>query len=186
MRIRFTGFGGQGILMLGQIYGAAAALEGKHALQTQSYGSAARGGASKSDVTIQDSPVHELEAEEADLVICMSQPAFEKYGETVVPGGTIICDSGLVKPGKSPAARVLQVSAAQTAKESFGSGLFANTLMLGFVAQVAGAVDPDKVREALLARIPRKIDENTRAFELGRHLGREASGQQGAANENKA
>jgi 2-oxoglutarate ferredoxin oxidoreductase subunit gamma len=62
--------------MLGQIYGAAAALEGKHALQTQSYGSAARGGASKSDVTIQDTPVHELEADTADVVVCMSRPAY--------------------------------------------------------------------------------------------------------------
>jgi Pyruvate/2-oxoacid:ferredoxin oxidoreductase gamma subunit len=53
------------------------------------------------------------------------------------------------------------------------------------VAQVLGAVNPDKVREALLSRIPRKIEENTKAFELGRHLASRASGGQGAANESQ-
>jgi 2-oxoglutarate ferredoxin oxidoreductase subunit gamma len=173
MRVRFTGFGGQGILMLGQIFGAAAALAGKHALQTQSYGSAARGGASKSDVTVSDAPIHELEAETADLVVCMSQPAFVKYGPTVEPGGTLVYDSGLVTPAATPAARALPVPATVTAKERFGSELFANTLLLGFVSEVAEAVDPGAVMEALLARIPRKIDENRQAFELGRRLARE-------------
>lgn len=177
MRVRFTGFGGQGILMLGQIFGAAAALEGRHALQTQSYGSAARGGASKSDVTIQESPVHELEADTADVVICMSQPAFEKYGSTVTPEGTFIYDSNLVEPTETPAARTLPVPATLTAKDKFGSELFANTLLLGFVAQVLDAVQPEAVLKALLARIPRKIDENKQAFELGRELGKQALNQ---------
>jgi len=174
VRIRFTGFGGQGILMLGQIYGAAAVLEGKHALQTQSYGSAARGGASKSDVTIEDGQIHELEAETADVVVCMSQPAFEKFGPTVEPGGTLICDSGLVKGGPTPAGNVLNVPATITAKKKLGSELFANTLLLGFVSEVVGAVKPQKVKEALLARIPAKIEENTKAFEEGRQLAKKA------------
>ncbi len=173
MRVRFTGFGGQGILMLGQIYGAAAALEGKYALQTQSYGSAARGGASKCDVTIQEGRIHELEAETADVLVCMSQPAFEKYGSTVTPGGTLIYDSDLVKPGQTDAVRVLPVPATLTAREKFGSELFANTLLLGFVAEVLRAVHPDTVLRALLARIPRKVDENKSAFDLGRRLGSE-------------
>jgi len=174
MRVRFTGFGGQGILMLGQVYGAAAALEGRHALQTQSYGSAARGGASKSDVTIEESAIHELEAETADVVVCMSQPAFDKYGATVAPGGTLIYDSDLVQPGGTPAARALGVPATNTAKERFASGLFANTLLLGYVTEAAGAVGPEAVRQSLLARIPVKVEENTQAFELGRDLARDA------------
>jgi len=174
MIVRFTGFGGQGILLLGQIYGAAAALEGKRALQTQSYGSSARGGASKSDVTVLDGPIHELEAETADVVVCLSQPAFDKYGPTVAGGGTLIYDSDLVKPRETPASAVLSVAATITAKEKFGSGLFANMLMLGFVSGAAGAVDPDKVLEALLNRIPRKTAENKTAFETGRRLAAEA------------
>lgn len=174
MIVRFTGFGGQGILMLGQIYGAAAVLEGKRALQTQSYGSAARGGASKSDVTILDTTIHELEADQADLVVCMSQPAFDKYGASVARGGTLVYDSGLVRPDETAAARTLPVPATLTAKEKLGSELFANTLLLGFVAEVAGAVNPDSVREALLARIPRRKEDNTQAFELGRRLGHDA------------
>lgn len=176
MRVRFTGFGGQGILMLGQILGAAAVLAGKRALQTQSYGSAARGGASKSDVTVQDGRIHELEAETADIVVCMSQPAFDKYGPTVEPGGMLICDSDLVEPGPTPAGRTLSVPATSTAKEKFGSELFANSLVLGFVAQATGVVAPEKVREALLARIPRKVEQNKQAFEEGMRLTREALG----------
>ena len=174
MRVRFTGFGGQGILMLGQIYGAAAALESKRALQTQSYGSAARGGASKSDVTIQDTSIHELEAETADVVVCMSQPAFDKYGATVTAGGTLIYDSDLVQPADTPAAKALAVPATNTAKDKFASGLFANTLLLGFVAEAVGAISPEAVRQTLLARIPTRVEENTEAFEWGRKLAREA------------
>ena len=56
----------------------------------------------------------------------------------------------------------------------FASGLFANTLLLGFVTESVGAVGPEAVREALLARIPAKVKENTEAFELGRSLARNA------------
>ena len=176
MIARFTGFGGQGVLLLGQVYGSAAVQEGKRALQTQSYGSSARGGSSRSDLTIRDEPINELEAEYADVIVCMSQPAFERYGHTVAPGGTLIYDSNLVKPAPTKAARTLGVPATQMAKDRFGSEMFANTLLLGFTAQVIGVVDPDAVRDALLARIPRKVEENRQAFELGRLLAREALG----------
>ena len=174
MNIRLAGFGGQGIVMAGYVLGRAGLLDGQNALQTQSYGSESRGGASKSDVTIQDTSIHELEAETADVVVCMSQPAFDKYGTTVASGGTLIYDSDLVQPADTPAAKALAVPATNTAKDKFASGLFANTLLLGFVAEAVGAVSPEAVRQTLLARIPTRVEENTEAFEWGRKLAREA------------
>ena len=56
--IRFSGAGGQGLITAGIILAEAASIiEGKHAVQSQSYGPEARGGASKSEVIISDSPI---------------------------------------------------------------------------------------------------------------------------------
>ena len=75
MNIRFSGFGGQGVILSGVILGWAAILDGKNAIQTQSYGSSARGGACKCDVIIQDGEIHELEPENIDILVSFSQPA---------------------------------------------------------------------------------------------------------------
>ena len=79
MNIRFSGFGGQGIVLSGVLLGWAAINSGKNAIQTQSYGSEARGGSCKCDVIISDTEIFELEPSELDILVSFSQPAFEKY-----------------------------------------------------------------------------------------------------------
>lgn len=97
MNIRFSGFGGQGIILSGLIYGEAAVLDGKNAIQTQSYGSESRGGACKSDVVISDEEIYELESPQVDVLVAMSQQAFGKYIPNVTDGGVLIIDQDLVQ-----------------------------------------------------------------------------------------
>lgn len=97
VNIRFSGFGGQGIILSGVIYGQAAVLEGKNAIQTQSYGSESRGGACKSDVTISDEEIYELESPQVDVLVAMSQQAYQKYLSTLRDGGILIIDKDLVR-----------------------------------------------------------------------------------------
>ncbi|MGE5832305.1 MAG: 2-oxoacid:acceptor oxidoreductase family protein, partial [Methanomicrobiales archaeon] len=79
--IRFSGFGGQGIILAAVILGRAAALyDGKHAVQTQVYGPEARGGASMSAVIIDDEPILYPEVSVPDIYVIMSQEGFERYG----------------------------------------------------------------------------------------------------------
>ena len=75
LSIRFSGFGGQGIVMSGVIFGEAAVADGLNAIQTQSYGSASRGGASKCDLIISKEEINELESPMIDVLVSMSQSA---------------------------------------------------------------------------------------------------------------
>ena len=78
--IRICGFGGQGIVLAGVILGKAASVYSEyHAVQTQSYGPEARGGASRSEIVISDAPVGFPGVMEADVLVALSQPAFDKY-----------------------------------------------------------------------------------------------------------
>ncbi len=96
--IRISGFGGQGIITAGIILAKAAALEGFEVLQTQSYGSEARGGACKADVTISDSAINDLSVERADILLCMSNVALAKHLPFLKHGGGIlVINSDLVK-----------------------------------------------------------------------------------------
>ncbi len=96
--ISITGFGGQGVVLSGVILGRAAALyDRKKATQTQSYGSAARGGGARSEVIISDDSIDYPRVINPDILIAMSQQALDKYINNLKPEGILIVDSGLVK-----------------------------------------------------------------------------------------
>jgi 2-oxoglutarate ferredoxin oxidoreductase subunit gamma len=172
MKIRFSGFGGQGIILLGEIVGTAATLDGKNALQTQSYGSASRGGASKSDVIVSDGEIHELEIEEVDILVAMSQPAFEKYIGQLKKGGILIIDADMVNP-PSGNFRIYPVSATKVAKEKFGSPLFANFIILGYVVGLTGLISVRFALGAISERVKKEKEKNIAAFKEGLRLAKE-------------
>lgn len=95
--IRFSGSGGQGVILASVILGTAAALyENKHAVQSQSYGPEARGGASKADVIISDEPVKYPKARNIDFMLCLTQKAADKYLPDLKEGGLVLIDSDYV------------------------------------------------------------------------------------------
>ncbi|MEM2870462.1 MAG: 2-oxoacid:acceptor oxidoreductase family protein [Thermoplasmata archaeon] len=195
MIVRFSGFGGQGVVLMGVVLGRAAALEGKGVLQTQSYGAEARGGACHSTVTISEGPVFEIEPEEIDVLVAMSQPAHDRFIALLRPGGTLLFESDLVKgPGgaisgaaghggsiKNPveenrarsAGRMRGIPATALASQELGRELFANSVMLGFFVKETGAVSLESVRMALEKTVPAGTEKkNLRALELGLSWGR--------------
>lgn len=95
--IRISGFGGQGVITAGIILAKAAALDGFEVLQTQSYGSEARGGACKADVTISDWNINDLMLEKADILVCMSNVALAKHLPFMKHDGILVINSDLVK-----------------------------------------------------------------------------------------
>ena len=96
MRVRFAGFGGQGIVLCGFIFGKAAMLDGENSLQTQSYGSASRGGLTTSDVSIEKGEIHDLALERFDILVTLSQQSYEKFRAALVPGGVLFYESDLM------------------------------------------------------------------------------------------
>ncbi len=168
MNIRFSGFGGQGVVLAGVIYGRAAVIEGKNALQTQSYGSASRGGASKSDVIISDEKIYELEFTTPDVLIAMSQEAYTIYAQQLKEDSIVIVEKDLVRTGEG---KTHSISATRIA-EGLGQKVMANIVMLGFMSALVSIVSKDAVCEAIRELVPKGTeDKNIKAFEEGYKLG---------------
>ena len=91
--LRLAGLGGQGIILAGIIMAEAAGIyDGKFVAQTQAYGAAARGGFSRSDIVISDEEINYPKARELDMLLAMSQDAYEENLQYLRPEGILIVD----------------------------------------------------------------------------------------------
>lgn len=171
MNVRFSGFGGQGVILTGVIYGHAAILEGKNAVQTQSYGSASQGGACKCDVIISDEQIYELEFKKTDLLITLSQQAYEKYAPQLKENGILVIEKDLVRI-KHHHQNIFSISATDIAFKKFGRKIMANMIVLGFVTAISGDISREVVEKAIAENVPRDTqDRNIKAFKEGYQLG---------------
>lgn len=166
-KVRLAGFGGQGIVMAGYVLGHAGVLDGREALQTQSYGSESRGGSCKSDVIISDGEILDLAPSELDVLVTMSQPAYDKFAENLKPGGILIYDEDLVKPGAVDG-RAFGLPATEIAHKTYKRDVVANVIMLGCLAGLTGVVSHDSLREAIAGSVPPATQKmNLEAFDEG-------------------
>lgn len=168
--IRFSGFGGQGIILSAVILGRAAALyDDKYAVQTQVYGPEARGGASMSAVVIDDAEILFPEVISPDIFVIMSQEGFKKYGAGAPPDAVMILDSGLVHD--RPSCPFFEIPASNEAKSRLGKIIVANIVMLGSLVEVTGVVTKKALEQAILTSVPKGTEElNMNAMILGFEL----------------
>lgn len=174
--VRLSGFGGQGIVLAGNILGKAAAIyDGKHATFTQSYGPEARGGSCAAEVVIDSQPVHYPHIVDPQVLVVMSQGAYNRYLPEFRQDGLLIVDTDLAELDEQAAGRrILSVPATRIA-EQVGRRVVANIVMLGFLTAVTDLVSVDGMREAVLASIPKGTEEmNAQAFEAGLEYGDKA------------
>lgn len=164
--IRFSGFGGQGIVTAGIILARAAALyDDLNAVQTQSYGPEARGGASRSEVIISDSEIYYPKVLKPDIFVCMSIQALEKYIGDL--RGILIYDSSLIK--KVPQeVEAYPIPATLLAKREIGRTIVANIIMLGALQAITQVVSREALKKAVLDSVPKGTEEmNIKALEIG-------------------
>jgi 2-oxoglutarate ferredoxin oxidoreductase subunit gamma len=170
MNIRISGFGGQGVILAGVILGWAAILDGKNAIQTQSYGSSARGGACKCDVIIQETEIHELEPVNIDILISLSQPAFDKFRNSLKPDGILFIDSDLVLKAEHSAI-MYKIPATDIAFKEMGQKIMANIVMLGYLIKNTGLISPESMEKSIEKYVPSKfLEKNINAFRKGLYL----------------
>jgi 2-oxoglutarate ferredoxin oxidoreductase subunit gamma len=175
MNIRFCGFGGQGIILSGYILGNAAVAENLNALQTQSYGSESRGGACKSDVMISKEEILEIEADQFDVLVAFSQPAYDMYVDKVSRDGILIIEDDLVKPAGDSHLLPYRIKATDIAYKKFGRKIMANTVMLGFVTPIVKEISRKTMEKAVRQSAPPGTEEaNLMAFAEGYELGLQA------------
>jgi 2-oxoglutarate ferredoxin oxidoreductase subunit gamma len=174
IEIRFAGFGGQGIIKSGIIAATAACIySGKNAVQTQSYGPESRGGACKSEVVISEEEIDFPKVVEPEILVVMSQHAYNEYAENVKPNGTIILDPDMIPNEKElKNVRVFKVPATKIAEE-LGRKIVANIAMLGAFVAITGVLDKDAVKESIKVNVPKGTEElNLMAFEKGYEYGK--------------
>jgi 2-oxoglutarate ferredoxin oxidoreductase subunit gamma len=176
--IRFAGFGGQGLLLAGIMLGNAATIRaGKHAAQTQSYGTEARGGASQCNVVIDDEPITYVGVVRPDVFVCMSQEAYDKLIGDLREGGIVFYDADLVKIRDVPGAKQIPIPATKTAIDLFGRKIVANVIILGALVEATKVLDADIVKACIRDNVPEGTEElNLKAFDEGRRLYGEIAG----------
>jgi len=168
-----TGFGGQGIILTGNILGKAATIhDGRHATMTQSYGPEARGGACSSQVIVSDGEIAFPYVETPQILVCMSQEGFENNRPTLIPGGTLIWDTDLVETHDLDPSWTRFDAPATRFAEELGNKMMANIVMLGFLSACTDLVDPESLKKAMLGSVPPQTKEkNEAAFTRGREYG---------------
>jgi 2-oxoglutarate ferredoxin oxidoreductase subunit gamma len=183
---RFAGFGGQGLLLAGIILGRTAAIyAGKHAAQTQSYGTEARGGASQCNVVIADEEITYVGVVNPDVFVVMSQEAYDKLIGEVKKGGLVFFDADLVKIKKDLPLQQIPIPATKAATE-LGRTMVANVVMLGALIEGTKIIEVDLVKSCLRESVPAGTEElNLKAFDRGRSLYQKVTPESGLAAVNK-
>ena len=148
--VMFGGFGGQGIVTAGYITGQAAVVyDGKEATFTQVYGPEARGSACSSGVVVSEGEISYPYLLNPDVLLIMSQEAYEKFLPRLRKGGILIIDSAIVKPTRvAEKYRLFRIPATEIA-EKMGSRIIANVIMLGFLGEVWDAISVEALHEAV-------------------------------------
>ena len=172
-RMVFSGSGGQGVITAAIILAEAAVLhEELTAVQTQAYGAAARGGATRSDVIISDVPINFPKVIQPNVLVCLTQEAYNKFYDIIRPGGLLITDTRYVQPQLKVDAVQRQLPMYETVMDKIGKPIVFNICMLGAVVGLTQLVRPESIMKVLEQRIPSGfIEMNRQALELGLEMG---------------
>lgn len=167
--IRFSGSGGQGLILAGVIFAEAATIyDGKNAVQSQSYGPEARGGASKSEVIISDEAIDFPKATAIDLQLSLTQESCTKYYKDLKGDGTLLVDEDFVREIPKGTFKVIRLPIIRTAAEEIGKSFVANIVAIGAIAALTGQVTYASVERAVLSRVPKGTEElNKKALKAG-------------------
>ncbi len=172
--IRICGFGGQGVILAGFIIGKAASVfMDYNAVQSQSYGPEARGGAARSEVIVSDEKIGYPRPQSVDLFVAMSQESFDTYRTDIRKDTVIVIDPDLV-PKHNIGRPVYKVHAQKIAEE-LGNKIVTNIVIVGASTSIFGLLDSEAVRKAVLDSVPSRFkDLNEKAFEKGLEAGKNA------------
>ncbi|KJR97564.1 MAG: 2-oxoacid:ferredoxin oxidoreductase subunit gamma [Desulfobulbaceae bacterium BRH_c16a] len=171
-RILCAGFGGQGVMSLGQLLTYAGMIENKHVTWLPSYGPEMRGGTAYCSVVVSDTPVGSpIVTRNATCVIVMNLPSLLKFEQSVAPGGVLLVNSSLIdKPVDRQDIRVFAIAANDLAAEC-GNARAANMIMLGAYLALSKVVSVESValafKKVFGEKAHRLLDRNILALHRG-------------------
>jgi 2-oxoglutarate ferredoxin oxidoreductase subunit gamma len=176
--MRFTGVGGQGVLLAGEIFAAAKIKTGGHGLKTATYTSQVRGGPTV-DIQLDDEEIYYPYANDGEIAFMLSvaQMSYVLFKDAVKPGGTIVVDPNLVHPTDEDRKtwNIHEIPIITIAKEEVGNVITQSVVALAIANTIMNAIDKDTLIDTMLSKVPAKVHEvNKTAYALGEKYAKEA------------
>jgi 2-oxoglutarate ferredoxin oxidoreductase subunit gamma len=177
-QIRLSGFGGQGIVLAGLLLGEAGVIDGRFVSGSNSYGAQARGSGCKSEVVFSEGPIDFPHLTIADILVAMSQGAYNMYcGEVKETSGLIFYDQGQVIPKQELNVKQMGVPATEYALKQLKDKQVANIVLLGTLVEVTKIISPKAIRKAIHIHVGERFRNlNLKALRIGMGLGRQIHG----------
>jgi 2-oxoglutarate ferredoxin oxidoreductase subunit gamma len=174
----FAGFGGQGVLSMGQVLSYSGMIENKEVCWMPSYGPEMRGGTANCIVQVGDDEISSPIIGRFDAVVALNQPSLDKFEDAVKPGGTLIYDStNIIDPPKRTDIDVVPIPASEEAVRLKNTKIM-NMIVLGAYLEKRKTVQIETVLQALRKVLPERhhhlIPLNETALHRGQELAREA------------
>jgi 2-oxoglutarate ferredoxin oxidoreductase subunit gamma len=178
--IKVGGLGGQGVILAGMIIGRGASIcDGKYATMTQAFGPEARGSACSAQVIVSDEPIEYPYVTRPDILVVMSQEAYNRFAGELAPAGTLIYEADLVQPKDVPLETVQYAIPGTRIAEELRRQMVANIVMVGFIAAVTNVVSVDGLRESVKTSVPAEtVSFNLAAFDRGYDFGLKLPGRE--------
>ncbi len=176
--MRFTGVGGQGVLLAGEIFAAAKIKAGGHGLKTATYTSQVRGGATVVDITLDDEEIYYPYANDGEInfMLSVAQMSYDLFKNGVQKGGTIVVDPNLVKPTEEDRKNwiIHEIPIITIAKEEVGNVITQSVVALAIANTMTGALEKQQLVDVMLSKVPAKVhDVNKVAYDLGEKYAKE-------------
>ncbi len=172
IEIRFSGTGGQGLVLASIILAEALMIDGFNIITGESHGIEARGGASSAEIIASKKEIFDLSVILPDILVAISQQAYDKYGKKIKKETLVILDSSLIKSESIPdSENVHAFPFTRLVRKELGTTLPTNICFLGALAGIGKMVSMDSIRKAILNRVTKNSGSvNLNAFELGYSL----------------
>lgn len=169
--MRFTGSGGQGVILASVILAEAAVVAGKKAVQSQAYGPEARGGMCKAEVIIGNDPIWFSKVTKPNFLLAMTQASIDKYSQNIEEDAVVMADASLKIPETLKSDHVLRLPILETAANKVGKSMTANIVAVGAINAALGMFDEESLHEGVKRHIPAGTEElNWKALDEGEKL----------------
>ncbi|ADN09169.1 2-oxoacid:acceptor oxidoreductase family protein [Sulfurimonas autotrophica] len=179
--LRFTGVGGQGVLLAGEIMAACKIKNGGYGLKTATYTSQVRGGATVVDITLDDEEIRYPYANEGeiDFMLSVADVSYHQFKNGVRPGNKIVVDPNLVHPTDEDRKtwEIIEIPIITIAKEEVGNVITQSVVALAITNTMTGVLPEESLVETMLSKVPKKVHEaNIKAYALGKAYALDAMG----------
>lgn len=177
--LRFTGVGGQGVLLAGEIMAACKIKQGGYGLKTATYTSQVRGGPTVVDITLDDNEIRYPYANEGevDFMLSVAEVSYAQFKNGVKPGGIMVIDPNLVQPTDEDRQKwkIYDIPIITIAKEEVGNVITQSVVALAIANTMTKVLDEQTLIDVMLSKVPPKVhDANKKAYELGKKYALEA------------